>query len=435
MISYDVEPLKAKFKGEFVHSRPTLFLNNTLTRRKEPFSSREDKLVKIFTCGPSVYRRPHIGNYRTFLFEDVLVRYLEYLGHTVNRLINITDVEDKAVAEAQQKHLTLRELTQPVIDRFLEESSLLGIKLPEQIPRASTTVDQAVHLIKILLEKGYAYWHEGDVFYDPLKFEGFGKLFGLDMSKWPKAKIRFRRDTYPGERWNLGDFILWHGYKEGSGDEGFFWDTEIGRGRPAWNIQDPAMITKYLGYEIDISAGGVDNLYRHHDYTIAVMEAVTGTKFAQYWLHAEHVLVDGKKMSKSSGNEVFPENIFSRGYTPAHLRFYLIYGHYRERCSYTMDRFNKTSSRLNSFREMARSFAIKGEPPHSPHGSGIENDLTAEFERYMNDDLNVQGAFDALYQRLTDLMVTKGNNQLEPGTVTAIGEALQEIDSVLQVIL
>lgn len=250
-----------------------LYLYNTMSRKKEVFNALKGKKVKMFTCGPSIYQRPHIGNYRTFLYEDVLQRYLEYLGYEVVRVLNFTDVEDKAIADAKKERTTLRELTSRWAKQFFEDIRVLRIKPPTYNPRSSTSIDQAVFLIKRLLARGYAYRYDGDIFYDPTKFKGFGRLYRLDMSRWPKEKRRFRRDTYNGLRWNLGDFILWHSY--GGGDE-VHWDTEIGRGRPAWNVQDAAMATKHLGFQIDLSCGGIDNLYRHHDYTIAVVEAVSG---------------------------------------------------------------------------------------------------------------------------------------------------------------
>ncbi len=225
--------------------RGDLYLTNTLARKKERFRPFQGRKVKMFTCGPSVYRRPHLGNYRTFLFEDVLVRYLGYLGYEVHRVINFTDVEDKSLAEAKEQGMTVEALTEPVADRFYRESALLRMKLPEEIPRSSTVVKEAVDLIETLVRKGYAYRHGQDIFFDPLKVKGFGKLFGLDMGRWPTERRRFRRDTYPGRRWNLGDFILWHGCS--SGDSAAQWETRIGRGRPAWNIQDPAAIVKHLG--------------------------------------------------------------------------------------------------------------------------------------------------------------------------------------------
>jgi cysteinyl-tRNA synthetase len=413
----------------------TLYLTNTLARAKEPFTPREENRVKVFTCGPSIYRRPHIGNYRTFLYEDILQRYLEYRGHRVERLINFTDVEDKAVAEARQRGMGLAELTEPVAKQFLKEAELLHIKLPDTIPRSSTTVDQAVKLIRILLEKGYAYWHGRDVFYDPLTFPEFGKLFGLDMTRWPRSKRRFRKDTYPGQRWNLGDFILWHGYRAGQ-EHTCCWETEIGKGRPSWNIQDPAAISRHLGYEIDISCGGVDNLYRHHDYNIAVMEAVSGALFARYWLHGEHVLVDGSKMSKSKGNIVYLETLLAEGYSAQHIRFYLMYGHYRKRLNLTAKALRKACRKLESLRNRARELdgpdpEIQGSRGSSaPGGAG----LIAGFEEHMNDDLNVEGAIDTVDENLADLVELKRNGELGREDCRRIRDALRRIDGVLKVL-
>ena len=249
---------------------------NTLTRKIEEFKPLEDQKIKMYTCGPSTYQRPHIGNYRTFLFEDVLQRYFEYLGYRVKRLITLTDVEDKALAQARKENLSLEQLTQRNEETFLRDLELLKMKAPEYTVRASTSVDQSAKLVRTLTEKGYAYWHmyngAKNVYYDPLKFDGFGKLAHLDMTKWPKKKRRFHKDTYPGTPWNRGDFILWHGCQR---DESECWNTEIGRGRPAWNIQDAAIVTKHLGFTIDVACGGIDNVVRHHDYTIAVAEGVS----------------------------------------------------------------------------------------------------------------------------------------------------------------
>jgi cysteinyl-tRNA synthetase len=179
-----------------------LSLYNTMSRGKEEFRPRKPGQVKIFTCGPSTYRRPHIGNYRTFLYEDILVRYLEYLGYDVRRVINFTDIEDKMLLEAVERGTRPEEIAADVDEHFHAETALLKIKLPAQIHRASTSVPQAVRLIQDLLDKKIAYWHNGDVFFDPLKFDGFGKLYGLDMKHWPETRVRFKKDTYPGRRWN-----------------------------------------------------------------------------------------------------------------------------------------------------------------------------------------------------------------------------------------
>jgi cysteinyl-tRNA synthetase len=413
-----------------------LCLKNTLTDRKEIFKPRgDDRRVKMFTCGPSIYSWPHIGNYRTFLFEDVLQRYLEYQGYGVQRLINFTDVEDKAVEAARQQGVSLKKLTEPVAERFFVECRLLRIALPKTaVSRSSTSIDQAVHLIRRLLEKGIAYRHGGNIYYDPLKFKGFGKLFGLDMSRWPKKKVRFHKDTYPGHRWNLGDFVLWMGRKN-SRDGDIFWDTELGQGRPSWNVQDPAMITKHLGYQIDISCGGIDNLYRHHDYNIAVIEGVSGRKFANYWLHAEHVLVDGVKMSKSRGNIVHVQDVIDSGFSPHHLRFYLLYGHYRDKLNLSRDRLHLARGRIDAFRDLTEKIAGAGpSPAKSDHRAEQRiQRLQTGFERRMNDDLDVKGAFDALYDPVEALAKMAVSGGLAARDRQAAGKILGRIDGVLQV--
>lgn len=418
-----------------MEGRKSLYFTNTLRRKKELFRSKEESLVKMFTCGPSIYRRPHIGNYRTFLFEDILQRYLEYLGYKVHRVLNFTDVEDKAIAEARQRGATLGELTDPVTAEFFQEADLLRIKLPEYIPRSSTSVQQAVHLIQLLLEKGYAYWHGKDIFFDPLEFKGFGKLYGLDMSRWPKKKIRFRKDTYPGQRWNLGDFILWHGHRQGEEDS-FFWETEIGKGRPAWNIQDPAMITQHLGYQVDISCGGVDNLYRHHDYNIAVIEAISEKEFSRYWLHGEHVLVDGTKMSKSKGNIVYPKDLLRKGYSGRDIRFFLIYGHYRRKMNLTQESLEGARRKLASFEKMVEKFTgtASGSGRSQRKAEPLLRGLTRDFEEHMNNDLDVQGAFDAVFENLTRLAEFKESGGLGSQDCERVADLLPRIDMVLKVL-
>ncbi len=414
-----------------------LCLKNTLTDRKEIFKPRQkDGPVKIFTCGPSIYSWPHIGNYRTFLFEDVLQRYLDYLGYPIQRLINFTDVEDKAVDEARRRGVSLEELTEPVAERFFKECRLLRIALPESaVSRSSTSIDQAVHLIQRLLDKGIAYRHGKNIYYDPLKFKGFGKLYGLDMSRWPEKKVRFHKDTYPGHRWNLGDFVLWMGRKKNADGE-VYWETELGKGRPSWNVQDPAMITKHLGYRIDISCGGIDNLYRHHDYNIAVIEGVSGKKFANYWLHGEHVLVDGLKMSKSRGNIVYVEDVLADGFAPHHLRFYLIYGHYRQKIDLNRDHLHLARGRIDTFCELAAKITGEERTAARSHESvpGLIRRLAAGFEERMNDDLDVKGAFDSLYETAETLAKTAASGKLSKKDRQEASRILDRIDGVLQIL-
>jgi len=408
-------------------------LLDSMTRRREEFQPLEKGKIKMYTCGPSIYQLPHIGNYRTFLFEDVLLRYLEYLGYKVERILFITDVEDKAIAEAEKEGVMLKELTERNAETFLKELKKLRAKTPTYIPRSSTSVNQAVQIIETLLKKGYAYRYKGNIYYDPLKFKGFGRLYRLDMSLWPKEKRRFHKDTYPGNRWNLGDFILWHGYREG---DKVYWSTSIGKGRPAWNVQDPAMATQSLGLKADICCGGVDNLIRHHDYVIAVAEGVTGEQFARYWLHGEHLFVDGKKMSKSRGNVIYPKDLIERGCEWQHIRFFLINGYYRKRLNFTFDKFKKACNRLHKFKDMVnrlQKFRTKAEKP-SLRTRRLIAKLKKDFEENMNNDLHVKDAFDALFKTVSKLIALEEKGKVSIEDAEQAIATLKSIDQVLQVI-
>lgn len=391
--------------------------------------------VKMYTCGPSTYQRAHIGNYRTFLFEDVLQRYLEYLGYKVTRLITLTDVEDKALAQAKKEKLSLEELTQQNEDRFFQDFELLKIKVPDYTVKASAVVDQAAKLTVALVEKGYAYWHRHNgaenAYFDPLKFEGFGKLARLDMGKWSKKKRRFHQDTYSGTPWNRGDFILWRGCKKGESE---CWETEIGTGRPAWNIQDAAMVTKHLGFTIDVACGGVDNLVRHHDYTLAVAEGVSGREFSRYWLHGAHLFVEGKKMSKSKGNVYYPADLLAKSYRSEHVRFFLIYGQYRKKLNFTWKKLAETSQRINAFKGMVQGLE-KAEAGHSSErAKKLVASIVSRFEEAMDNDLEVKAAFDTLYATVAALHKLMKHGKLSAEEAKAAVNGLRRVDSVLQVI-
>jgi cysteinyl-tRNA synthetase len=412
-----------------------LALFNSLTRKVEPFKPNKGIQVKMYTCGPSTYQRPHIGNYRTFLFEDILQRYLEYSGYNVTRLITLTNIEDKAIAYAETANLSVDELTNRNEAIFFKDFEQLHIKRPEYTVRASTIVDQAAKLTVTLLERGvaYKYSHEGakNVYYDPQKFSGFGKLVHLNMKKWPKKKRRFHLDTYPGMPWNKGDFILWHGCR--SGDK-VCWDSEVGRGRPAWNIQDAAMVIKHLGFSIDVACGGIDNLVRHHDYTIAVAEAVSGKPFAGYWLHGGHLYVDGKKMSKSKGNVLYVEHLAAKGYQNAHIRFFLIYGNYRKKRNFTWENLSEASRKLDEFKSMVQNLKSAKSEKSSPKAKVLAQSIPQSFGEHMNNDLGVKDAFDSLYSTVAQLNEFMKKGELSEEDAKAAVDDLREVDRVLQVI-
>jgi cysteinyl-tRNA synthetase len=405
-----------------------LKLFNSLGKKLEPFQPVNSEVVTLFTCGPSVYQRSHIGNFRTFLFEDILVRHLEYSGYPIKRGMNFTDLEDKAIQEAGARKISIKTLTDDNIDNFVREMKLLRMKIPDYLVRASEAIDQSVEMIEQLLNLKMAYWHRGNVYFDPLKFPRFGALFGLDMAKWPAQKRRFHKDTYPGMNWNLGDFILWHGCKKG---DPVCWDTRIGQGRPSWNIQDPSMVAKHFNETLSIYCGGFDNLFRHHDYSIAILESVRPYPMARFWLHCYHLVVNGQKMSKSKGNIYYTDTLLDQGYDRNQIRFFLIYGHYRKKLNYSEQAMRLTADRLNAFKERVR--ALKGRVGRNSDTPVDENTLAKIKELFtgrMDDDLDVKGAFDALYDLITPINI----KDLTPSAASGYLKALMEIDQVLQVL-
>ncbi len=405
-----------------------LRLFNSLGKKLEPFKPVKPGAVTLFTCGPSVYQRAHIGNFRTFLFEDILVRYLEYSRYPVKRGMNFTDVEDKAIQEAEAKKISLKTLTDKNIDEFLGEMKLLRIKVPDYLVRASEAIDQSVEIIEELLKLKVAYWYRGNVYFDALKFPGFGKLFGLDMKKWPAKKRRFHRDTYPGMNWNLGDFILWHRCKR---LDTVCWDTKIGRGRPSWNIQDPSMISKYVNEPLSIYCGGFDNLFRHHDYSIAILESIRPYPMARYWLHCYHLLVDGKKMSKSKGNIYYTDSLLEKGYEIDEVRFFLIYGHYRKTLNYSDRTIRQSAEKLKKFKETIKALEKRtGAGKSKKTDKKAADKLRGLFVARMDDDLNLKQGFDDLYNFLTAVDI----GGLTPAVASGYLKALKEIDDVLQVL-
>ncbi|HUL22797.1 MAG TPA: class I tRNA ligase family protein [Thermodesulfobacteriota bacterium] len=398
---------------------------NTLGKKLTPFRIAGHPRIQVFTCGPSVYQRSHIGNFRTFLFEDILIRYLEYSGASIKRGMNLTDIEDKAIEEAKKRKRTVKDLTEENITNFLREMKLLKMKIPDYLPLASEAVDEAVEIIGQLLGRKVAYWYKGNIYFDPLRYSRFGELYGLDMKRWPRERRRFHKDTYPGMRWNLGDFILWHGHKEANP----CWDTSIGRGRPSWNIQDASMILKHYHKTLSVYCGGLDNLFRHHDYTRAIVESVRPYPMAKFWLHCHHLIVKGQKMSKSKGNIYHVEDLLGDGYTADEIRFFLCYGHYRKELNYTKERMRSAAERLRGFKGKAKAIAQKAD-----RKAKADRDLTKRvketFAREMDDDLNVESAFDHLFQFVERIDLKTLNSE----TASGLTNGLREVDRVLKIL-
>jgi cysteinyl-tRNA synthetase len=416
-----------------------LAIFNTLTRTIEEFRPREYGKVKMFTCGPSTYRRPHIGNYRTFLLEDLLLRYLEYVGYEVVRLISLTDIEDKAFDEAARRGVSVENLARENMRIFSDESRFLSMRSPTYkacvMACSSTAVDEAAQLIKALLQRGVAYFHKHrgrrNIYFDPLKFADFGKLSKLDMRRWPKKKRRFHKDNYPGTPWNKGDFILWHGCKEGDTN---YWSTEIGCGRPAWNVQDAASIAKYLGLSIDLACGGEDNLVRHHDYTVSIIESISGENLANYWFHVAHLFADGKKMAKRRGNVYYVDDLVQMGCTGKQIRFFLICGYYRKRLNFTIEKVKQAGLKLDTLRDMVRRIGEDKLESVRSRAKKLSESILTDFEKAMNNDLNTQEAFDSIFQAVSKLDALRERGKLGAKDAAQALENLRKVDEVLKVI-
>ena len=370
---------------------------NTLTRDKDEFKALDDMKVGLYTCGPTVYDYAHIGNWRTYIFEDILRRHLEYRGYDVKHIMNITDVDDKTIRGAMSRGISLDEYTEPFIKGFLEDRDTLNVEPAHAYPRATQHVPQMVETIKILLEKGIAYKVEdGSIYYDITKFPGYGKLSHFRIEEL-KAGARVRSDEY--EKAQVSDFALWKAWDEADGS--VFWETELGKGRPGWHIECSAMSSEYLGQTFDIHTGGVDNIFPHHENEIAQSEGANGKKFVDYWMHSEHLLVDGRKMSKSLGNFYTLRDVIARGYDPMVFRYMVLGAHYKSKLNFTwraMDAAKTTIENLYEF--MGRL------DKDNPTGldEAVERATTA-FGEALDDDLNTPVALASVFGLIKEVNI------------------------------
>jgi cysteinyl-tRNA synthetase len=301
--------------------------------------------VSLYTCGPTVYDYAHIGNFRAYIFEDLLKRFLVFRGFKVKHVMNITDVDDKTIKGANAEKVKLQEFTQKYTDAFFEDIEKLYISKADYYPRATDHIPEMVEFIKGLLEMGYAYKKNGSVYFNISKFPNYGRLSKIDLKQLRPGK-RIESDEY--EKESANDFALWKDKKEGEP----FWETEVGPGRPGWHIECSAMSSKYLGKTFDIHCGGVDNIFPHHENEIAQSEAFFGKSFVNYWLHCRHLIVDGEKMSKSKGNFYTLRDLLAKNVDPYALRFLLLSTHYRKMLNFTFEALEQASSslkRINDF--------------------------------------------------------------------------------------
>jgi len=322
---------------------------NTLSREKEVFQPIESKKVGLYTCGPTVYNYVHIGNWRAYVFTDLLKRYLKYSGYEVKHVMNITDVEDKIIREVKAQNKNLKELTEFYTKEFFNGRDLLNIQPADIITKATDYIDEMVALIKKLEEKGYAYKTEdSSVYFDIHKDKEYGKLSHFKLSELKEnADGRLKKDEY--EKENAEDFALWKAWDENDGN--VFWETKLGKGRPGWHIECSAMSMSKLGESFDIHTGGVDNIFPHHENEIAQSECATGKSFAKYFMHNEHLLVDNKKMSKSLGNIYTIDDLIKKGIDPIAFRMWLYTSNYSTRTNFTIEAVSGSQVALTRLKE------------------------------------------------------------------------------------
>jgi cysteinyl-tRNA synthetase len=378
--------------------------HNTLSDRVEEFTPLEPAVVKMYTCGPTVYDYAHIGNYRTFVFQDILRRHFEYRGYRMLQVMNLTDVDDNTIREARTTSRTLRDYTDKFIQAFQVDRQLLNLENPEVVVRATDCIDDMVKLIQTLIGKGYAYASEGSVYFRVAAFKDYGKLTKIDLSGI-RAGARVDADKY--DKANARDFALWKAAKEGEP----FWETPIGRGRPGWHIECSAMSMKYLGETFNIHSGGSDLIFPHHENELAQSEAATGKPLARYWVHAEHLMVNGEKMSKSLGNFFTLRDLLAQGYKPMAIRYLLASVHFRKPLNFTLDGLHHAEQAIDRL----RNFRYRLNREKFPGGQDSELQAKAHaaregFENALDDNLNTAEALGAIFQ-----MVHEGNTAMDRG--------------------
>ncbi len=401
---------------------------NTLTGRVEPFVPMRPGEVRIYTCGPTVYDYAHIGNFRTFVFQDVLRRFLEMEGLRVEQVMNLTDVDDRIIQNAAAAGIGIREYTEKYVKAFLEDMGALGMERPEKIVRATDHIEQMVELVERLAAKTFTYTSDGSIYYRIAKFPAYGRLSKIDLSGI-QAGARVEVDRY--EKADARDFALWKAPKPGE----HFWETRIGPGRPGWHLECSAMSMHYLGETLDIHTGGIDLAFPHHENEIAQSEGATGKPFVRYWLHAEHLLVDGEKMSKSLGNFYTLRDLFSKGHKPSSIRYLLASVPYRRQLNFTMEGLQQAASSVERLRNfVARLAAEKFLPGETPAMADRAARAISQFESGLGDDLNTAQALAAVFDLVRDANTAMDRGEFRAGDAAPVLGALARFDRIFAVL-
>jgi cysteinyl-tRNA synthetase len=401
---------------------------NTLALDVQPFVPADGKTVRMYTCGPTVYDYAHIGNFRTFVFFDLLRRWLRASGYALDHVMNITDVDDKIIRNAVAQKKSLNEYSNIYTEAFFEDTKLLRLEKAEHVVLATEHIPQMAHAIKELGLKGYTYEQDGSVYFRIAKFPEYGHLSRIDMSG-NRAGARVDVDTY--EKDDARDFVLWKAPKEGE----VFWDTEIGPGRPGWHIECSVMAIQYLGATLDIHAGGIDLIFPHHENEIAQSEALTGKQFARFWMHSEFLLVEGQKMSKSLGNFFTLRDILEKGYPPETVRYLLASVPYRKSLNFTFDGLKSAATAIDRL----RNYELRLETAKFPEGTSEAIQTRSEaalkqFNDSLDDDLNSAEALAAVFEYVRETNSAMDSGTFLAGNVAGAKELLGRFDLFFDVL-
>ncbi len=407
----------------------SLRLFNTLTRQKEEFVPIEPGKVKMYSCGPTVYDFAHIGNFRAYVVADLVKRYLKYKGYEVKQVVNLTDVDDRTIKGSQEKQFPLNEYTKRYKEAYFQDVKSMNIEMADIYSEATAHIKEMVELVKKLIEKGHAYQLAGSIYYKISTFKDYGKLSKMKREDL-KTGVRISKDTY--EKEEVGDFALWKAWDEKDGE--VFWETEIGKGRPGWHIECSTMSMKYLGKHFDIHTGGVDLIFPHHENEIAQSEGVTGEKFVNYWIHNEHLLVEGRKMSKSLGNFYILRDLLEKGYNPMAIRYLLIATYYRQQLNFTFEGLDGARNALQRlFDFIDRLKDVKSQKSH-PEVAEILEEAQKGFKEAMDDDLNVSAALGKIFDLVKEInkFIDEGDFSSQDAEKTLA--LIERFDSVLGIL-
>ncbi|HUP62550.1 MAG TPA: cysteine--tRNA ligase [Thermoanaerobaculia bacterium] len=409
-----------------------LTLFNTLSREKELFTPVRPGEVRMYSCGPTVYGHPHIGNLRTFLWSDLLRRYLEYRGLRVTQVMNITDVEDKIIKNANAAGQDIRTFVAPFIDAFHDGLKKLRIRPADAYPRATEYIPQMVDLVKQLTVRGHTYVADGSTYFRVSTLPGYGKLSRVEIDTTSEYS-RVESDEY--EKESARDFVLWKSKKESEPS----WETELGEGRPGWHLECSAMSMRLLGETFDIHTGAVDLIFPHHENEIAQSEGATGKPFVHYWIHGEHLNLDQQKMSKSLGNIYTLAEVEEMGYDPLALRYALLSVPYRTKLNFTnqsLEDAKQAVSRIESFLLRLEDVIASGprDAAHADdHADALIGRFLGEFQAAMDDDLNTAGALGALFTMIRDANAAIDAGRISSSDAAGLETALMKVDPVLDI--